>query len=87
MIFWIPFAEPIIGYPSVSIASGNGFILRQGNAYTHGSTADKYVNPSSYEAATTAYNGVYVKAVFANNTNVTNNDTIGIHWNGTITLS
>lgn len=85
--FWIPMAEPIIGSPSVTIASGSGFVLRQGNAYTHGSTADTNVKPTSYEAAATAYNGIYVKAVFTNTANVTNNDAIGIYWNGTITFS
>lgn len=85
--FWIPMAEPIIGSPSVTIASGSGFVLRQGNSYTHGSSAEVNVNPTSYEATATAYNGIYVKAVFSNTTNVTNNDAIGIYWNGTITFS
>lgn len=85
--FWIPFAEPIIGSPAATVASGNGFIFRQGTKYTHGSDADTYVHPVSYEATATAYNGVYVKAVFSNTTNVTNNDAIGIYWNGTITFS
>lgn len=85
--FWIPFAEPIIGSPATSITSGSGFVLRQGTKYTHGSDADTNVTPVSYEATATAYNGVYVKAVFSNTTNVTNNDSIGIYWNGTITFS
>lgn len=85
--FWIPFAEPIIGSPSVTVASGSGFVLRQGNAYTHGSGASTNISPTSYEATATAYNGVYVKAVFSDTTNVTNNDSIGIYWNGTITFS
>lgn len=85
--FWIPMAEPIVGSPSVTIASGSGFVLRQGNAYTHGSTAEVNVKPTSYEATATAYNGIYVKAVFSNTANVTNNDAIGIYWNGTITFS
>lgn len=85
--FWIPMAEPIIGSPTTTIASGSGFIFRQGNSYTHGSTASVYVKPVSYEATSTAYNGIYVKAVFENTTNVTNNDSIGIYWNGTVTFS
>lgn len=85
--FWVPFSEPIIGSPSVTAASGNGFIFRQGNAYTHGSSASVYVNPTSYEATATMVNGVYIKAVFSTTTNVTNNDSIGIYWNGTITFS
>lgn len=85
--FWIPCSEPIIGSPTVTVTSGSGFVLRQGNKYTHGSDADTNVSPVSYEATATAYNGIYVKAVFSNTTNVTNNDAIGIYWNGTITFS
>lgn len=85
--FWIPMACPIIGSPTVTLASGSGFVFRQGSAYTHGSAASTYVFPDSYEAAITAYNGIYVKAVFSNTTNATNNDAIGIYWNGTITFS
>lgn len=85
--FWIPFSEPIIGSPTVTVASGSGFVFRQGNSYTHGSSASTYVKPDSYEATATMFNGVYVKAVFSTTTNATNNDTIGIYWNGTITFS
>lgn len=85
--FWIPMAVPIVGSPMVTLTSGQGFVLRQGNAYTHGSSASGYVFPTSYEATATTFNGIYVKAVFSDTTNVTNNDAIGIYWNGTITLS
>lgn len=85
--FWIPMAEPIVGSPTVTITSGDGFVFRQGAQYTHGSTASVYAKPSSYEAVATTFNGIYVKAVFSNTTNVINNDAIGIYWNGTITLS
>ena len=85
--FWIPMSEPIIGSPKVTIASGNGFTLRQSNGYTHGSSASSYVNPDSYEATLTMFNGIHVTAKFSNTTNVVNNDTIGIYWNGTITFS
>ena len=87
VIFWIPMAAPIIGSPTVTLTSGNGFIIRQGDKYTHGSAADTYAKPSSYEAVSTPFNGIYVKAVFSNTTNVTNNNTLGIYWNGTITFS
>lgn len=85
--FWIPMAVPIVGSPTVTLTSGQGFVLRQGDGYTHGSSASVYVTPTSYEAAITMFNGIYVKAVFANTTHVTNNDAIGIYWNGTITFS
>lgn len=87
VMFWIPISEPVIGSPSVTLASGSGFIFRQGNKYTHGSAASTYVKPVSYEAALAAYNGIYAKAVFSDTTNVTNNSPIGIYWNGTITFS
>lgn len=85
--FWIPFAVPIVGSPTVTVTSGSGFVLRQGNKYTHGSDASTNVKPVSYEAAATYCNGVYVKAVFSNTTNVTNNDSIGIYWNGSVVFS
>lgn len=85
--FWIPMAEPIIGSPTATITSGSGFVLRQGTKYTHGSSAEDNVIPVSYEATATMLNGIYVKAVFSDTTNVTNNDSIGIYWNGTITFS
>ena len=87
--FWIPMSEPLIGSPTVSITSGSGFVLRQGSKYTHGSGAGsgESAHPDSYEVTGTMLNGIYVKAVFSNVTNVTNNDAIGIYWNGTITLS
>lgn len=87
VVFWIPVAVPIIGSPTVTISSGSGFVLRQDNKYTHGSSASTAVSPSSYEAAITAFHGIYVKAVFSNTTNVVNNAPIGIQWNGTITFS
>lgn len=87
LIFWIPMAEPIVGSPTVTLTSGSGFILRQGNKYTHGSASDTYIKPTSYEAVCTAFNGIYAKAVFNNNANAVNNDPVGIYWNGTITFS
>lgn len=85
--FWIPLSMPVIGAPTVTITSGSGFALRQGNTYTHGSSATELVTPASYEAAVTMFHGIYVKAVFSDTANVTNNDAIGIYWNGTITFS
>ena len=85
--FFIPFAEPVIGAPTVTVTSGNGFTLRQGNKYTHGSSVSVSVSPRSYAATLYSYNGIHVKATFSDITNVTNNDSIGIQWNGTITFS
>ena len=85
--FWIPMSVPIVGSPTVTVTSVSGFVLRQGDKYTHGSGASTYVIPASYEAAGTYLNGIYVKAVFSNSTNVTNNDAIGIYWSGNVTFS
>lgn len=85
--FWVPVSIPIIGSPTATVASNGGFCLRQGTKYTHGSSASVNVHPDSYEAAATYANGIYIKAVFSDTTNVTNNDAIGIYWSGTITLS
>lgn len=85
--FIIPFAVPIVGSPTVTVTSGNGFTLRQGTKYTHGSTASAYCIPTSYTASVSMWCGVYVTATFSDTTNVTNNDSIGIYWNGTVTFS
>jgi hypothetical protein len=86
--FAIPLARPIYGSPTISLASTNGFILRQGSKYTHGSTAEQWVSPTSLKPAYMhSYYGFSVVATFADTTNVTNNDAIGIVWRGTITFS
>jgi uncharacterized repeat protein (TIGR02543 family) len=85
--FWLPLTTPVIGSPTITVASGNGFTLRQGDTYTHGSSASSFVTPTSYEASNSFRCGLYIKAEFSNVTNVTNNDTIGIYWHGTITFS
>ena len=85
--FLVPLAMPIIGNPTIIVTSNNGFVLRQGTKYTHGSSASVYVVPDSYEVASSMYVGVTITAKFSDTTNVTNNDAIGILWNGTITFS
>lgn len=90
VIFFIPFSMPIIGNPTVTIASGNGFILRQNGNYTHGSNAasgNVYVHPNKCSATLSMENGLIVTATFSTTTNVVNNSPIGIHWEGTITFS
>ena len=85
--FLVPLAMPIIGSPTITVTSNNGFVLRQGTKYTHGSSASVYVVPDSYEVVSSMYVGVTITAKFSDTTNVTNNDAIGILWNGTITFS
>lgn len=85
--FIVPLTRPVIGSPTVTVTSGTGFTLRQGSKYTHGSSATASVTPTKYAAAADLDMGVIIVATFANTTNVTNNDSIGIYWNGTITFS
>lgn len=87
LYFCIPLAKPVIGSPTISVSSVDGFILRQGNAYTHGSAESTYVKPRSYTASATHANGISIKATFSNVTKATNNDAIGIHWSGKVTFS
>lgn len=86
VVFTICLPKPIIGSPTVTVESGQGFVLRQGNSYTHGSAASTFVTPTSYSAALNP-SGIVVTAVFDVTTNSTNNDSIGIYWDGTVTLS
>lgn len=86
VVFTICLPKPIIGSPTVTVVSGQGFVLRQGNSYTHGSAASTFVTPTSYSAVLNP-SGIVVTAVFDVTTNSTNNDSIGIYWDGTVTLS
>lgn len=86
LYFVIPLTKPIIGSPTVSIASISGLILRQNNSYPHSSSS--WCKPSAYRAIN--YNnghGVGVLAAFSNNTGVTNNSPIGIDASVKITFS
>lgn len=86
IVFTIPVAKPVIGSPSATITSGQGFVLRQGGNYTHGSAASTFVKPTSYSVILND-SGFVVTAVFDVTTNVVNNDATGIYWDGTVTLS
>lgn len=91
--FAIPLAKPVIGSPTVSVTSTNGFVLRQGGVYTHGSAYGSskytYAKPSSYTASIdSSGNCVLVYAYFSStNNSCTNNSPIGIDWTGTITFA
>lgn len=85
--FTVPLTKPIFGTPAITVDSINGFILRQNNAYTHGSAGDTWIKPSSYAVAGYHNLGIVINATFASTTNVVNNAPIGIQWSGTITFS
>lgn len=87
--FTIPLSVPIIGRPTVTVTSVDGLQVRQGNKYLYGSSAEKFVKPSSYGADISG-NGlaVLVIARMGNTTNVvSNNDSCGICASIKITFS
>lgn len=86
VVFTIPVPKPVIGSPNITVASGQGFVLRQGGNYTHGSGASLFVKPTSYSVVLNS-SGFVVTAVFDVTTDVINNDATGIYWDGIITLS
>lgn len=83
--FLIPLSKPVVGSPTVTVESINGFELRQAGKYTHGSASGTFVSPDEYIASLKNGCGIGIRANFSVNTNVTsNNETIGIYWNGRI---
>lgn len=86
--FVVPLAKPVVGNPTVSIASVDGVILRQNTKYTHGSASSTYVKPTKYVAnVDESKNYVRIVMSFTDTTNVINNNPIGIDWNGKITFA
>lgn len=78
--FVVPLSKPVVGANNVSVWSIGGLIVRQGNKYLFGSLANKYVQPSTYEA-TLVMGGMAVNIIakMPNSTNVvSNNDACGI---------
>lgn len=77
--FVIPLDKPVVGSSVASVASINGFILRQNGKYTHGSDASTWVKPDIYVNGTTPTNkGLGIVARFNTTTNAVNNSPIGI---------
>lgn len=85
--FMLPLSKPIVGSPAISVSSTTGFIIRQNNAYTHGSTASIHVTPDKITAYAYHAAGVRVVAEFSDTTNALNNAPCGIKFIGTITFS
>ena len=87
--FIIPLSKPVIGNPSISINTVVGYLLRQGR-YTHGSSYSnkKYIIPLSQKGTLSPCgNFIYVAAKFDEDTSATNNDTIGVDVELSITFS
>ena len=85
--FVVPLGKPVIGNPTVSVASINGITLRQNGAYKCGSTGSSWTRPSRYGAAVVDSNAVRVTAIWNISTDASNNDTIGIYASIRITFS
>lgn len=78
--FQLPLNNPVIGSPTVTIASVNGLCVRQNNKYLYGSAASTFAKPSSYSC--TLVNGgnhIKITAKMANATNAENNSACGIY--------
>ena len=73
--------KPVIGSPTITITSTDGFILRQDAKYTHGSSATEHAIPSSIKGSlgNSEVGGIVVTASFNTTTNSLNNDSIGIN--------
>lgn len=85
--FVVPLGKPVIGNPTVSVASINGLTLRQNSDYKCGSTGSSATKPSRYGTAVVDSNAIRITAAWDNPTNAANNDTIGIYASIRITFS
>lgn len=86
--FQLPLNNPVIGSPTVTIASVDGLCVRQNNKYLYGSAASTFAKPSSYSC--TLVNGgnhIKITAKMANTTNVENNSACGIYASIKFTFS
>ena len=86
--FIIPLSRPMVGHPTVTVASVGGLMVRQNNKYLYGGSSTKYVKPSKYTVRSTLGEScIYVAATMQNTTDVTNNSPCGIWANIKITFS
>ena len=85
--FSISLNRPLIGSPTITAASVNGLVIRQGGRYLYGSGGGSYAKPSKYSCSVQG-NMIVITATMANNTNViTKNDTIGVYASIKVTFS
>lgn len=85
--FQIPLSNPVIGSPTVTIASVDGLCVRQNNKYLYRSGPSTFAKPSSYTAVLVNGNHIRVIAKMANTTNVENNSACGIYASIKVTFS
>lgn len=85
--FSISLNRPLIGSPTITAASVNGLVIRQGGKYLYGSGGGSYAKPSKYSCSVQG-NMIVITATMNNNTNViTKNDTIGVYASIKVTFS
>lgn len=84
--FFVPCSRYVVGNPTPSAYSVNGFIIRQSGKYTHGSSSTAYVKPSSYSVSLTP-GGFNIVAVMSSTSNAINNAPCGIRWSGVVALN
>lgn len=86
--FQLPLNNPVIGNPTVTIASVDGLCVRQNNKYLYGSAASTFAKPSSYWCTlANGGNHIRITAKMANTTNVENNSACGIYASIKVTFS
>lgn len=86
--FQLPLNNPVIGNPTVTIASVYGLCVRQNNKYLYGSAASTFAKPSSYWCTlANGGNHIRITAKMANTTNVENNSACGIYAGIKVTFS
>lgn len=86
--FQLPLNNPVIGSPTVTIASVDGLCVRQNNKYLYGSAASTFAKPSSYSCTlSNGGNHIKITAKMANTTNVENNSACGIYASIKVTFS
>lgn len=86
--FIIPLSRPMVGHPTITVASVGGLMVRQNNKYLYGGSSTKYVKPSKYTVRSILGEScIHVVATMQNTTDVTNNSPCGIYANIKITFS
>lgn len=85
--FCITLDKPVVGVSAVAGESTDGFMIRQDGKYLYGGTSSARVKTGKIACYLRDCSIIYVDVTFPNNTNVTNNDTLGIAWDGTLTFS
>lgn len=85
--FFVPLSRPVIGSPTITATSRDGFQIRQNGKYLYGSSASAYTTPVSYKVESSWTYGVVIIVEFSDTSDVINNDSAGVFWSGTLTFT